>query len=1011
MPVWTCQCGEMRIIDSKEALKEAENYKEDDIKDLHRPWIDRLEFKCEKCGGRMKRVPDVMDVWMDSAVCSWAQLHYPAEKKEFEKWWPCNWITEAHDQTRGWFYSQLVASTICFDLQPYNSVLMHGWVLDEKGQRMSKSVGNIVEPHEVTEKFGADALRFYLLKASAPWEDLPFHMEGVKIAHRTMNILWNVYYFGTTYMALDSFDWEDVSFESLAKGVRKEDRWILSRLENLKAEFQKEMDAYNMHKALRTAEHFILEDLSRWYIKLVRGRTWTEGEDKDKLAVYKTLHETLLTLSELLAPVVPHVAESLYQNLDGELLSVHMCDFPEKHPERIDGELEKNMKIIMNIVEAGSKARQKAKRKLRWPIKRIIIDSKNEDVVEAVRDLKELLLSQLNCKAVEVVEPAEEWSEMLFEVRPNPKAIGKVYRQWASRIAVMLKNQSATKIKKEIERGEYHVGIEGQLIKIERNMVEFTQKLPENIYDAEFDGGFIYVDSEITDDIRKEGYMREVIRRIQEMRKEMDMDVEDFIAAKVGLSEDLLEDISEFKDYIAKETRSRTLDFVESDKVDGELIIEWTIEGEQVLIGITPLYIKEVIDSFSKIPGISKELALRIFDTGITSMELLETTPKEALLKIPEVKKSTVRKIRNFFEKMEERGPEEDEQICALCGAAVDMEAKECKRCGTPFVVEEELPAPEEGDEVPAPAPPAEVPAPAALAPAPSPAAAAPATAAAVAAPPVSAGELRCDVCGAKVSPGDSACPICDSEVSLPPESAPAEAPAPSGPVAQGLVPCHICDEMVEPAEKCSVCGARLRRPAPPSRPAEAQVAPAAPMQAMAPPEAAAPPLPVPAPVPAPPPKEEIPELKRGYTYLVEEERSKKSYLLLTSCLEKGSPGFCVTRNYPDKIRSQFGLPEEVPILWLSNVGKKDSVRPKDLEKLSLNLEQFLSKNTHGVILLDGLEYLITNNNFITVLRLIQSLRDQVAINQSIFLLSVNPSTLEKHQINLLEREVDASIM
>ncbi|MEW6069496.1 MAG: isoleucine--tRNA ligase, partial [Candidatus Thermoplasmatota archaeon] len=305
LPIWFCEkCNNLRIVTSRKELN---------IQDLHRPSIDKVILECDKCRSKMHRVNDVVDVWLDSAVCSWAQLNYPKTDEEFNRWWPCEFITEAHDQTRGWFYSQLVASTIAFDQAPYKSVLVHGWALDEKGVAMSKSLGNIIAPEEVIEKYGIDALRFYLLSASPLWEDLPFSWDSVKNANRMFSILWNVYIFAATYMSLDKF--ENLELTEIQKYLRDEDKWLLSRLESLKKIADEEFKNYNLHKVCRAIENFVLEDLSRWYVRLVRDRTWVEEKTNDKLAVYKVLYEALVTIAKLLAPIAPFISEEIYLNI------------------------------------------------------------------------------------------------------------------------------------------------------------------------------------------------------------------------------------------------------------------------------------------------------------------------------------------------------------------------------------------------------------------------------------------------------------------------------------------------------------------------------------------------------------------------------------------------------------------------------------------------------------------------------------------------------------------------
>ncbi len=583
LPVWKCDCGSMKVVESVEDLKEGNNFTPD--MDLHRPWIDAVTFTCPECRMDMKRVPDVLDVWFDSAVCAWAQLGFPMEKEEFNKWWPCKWITEAHDQTRGWFYSQLGAGVIAFDEVPYKSVLMHGWALDDQGKRMSKSAGNIIKPRELIEDYGVDALRFYLLKTSAPWDDLAFSYDGIRTSKRTLNILWNVYVFATTYMALDKFDASKTSFRSLRKALRPEDRWLLSRAETLKRDVADAFESYQMHVVCRELESFILDDLSRWYVRLVRDRTWVEGGGKDKLAVYMVLHEVLLYVAHLMAPITPHIAEEIYQNLDGRLTTIFMSNVQEFKEEFVDPDLEAHMDIAREIVERVASARQRGGIKLRWPVKLVVVDANKPEAENAIEALMSIILNQTNAKDLELVPVDSEWDGMDLEVRPNMDVIGPVFRQWASKIAALLEYQSAERIREGIEKGEYTLGIEGQQVKIMPNMVSFAETLPKGVLREEFSSGVIYVDTEVTAEIKSEGFSKEIIRRIQEMRKEMDLEVDEKIQTRIVLSDRLYDILESKKDFIAHETRSDTLDFVSEELTDG-YIVEWNAEGENFTIGI-----------------------------------------------------------------------------------------------------------------------------------------------------------------------------------------------------------------------------------------------------------------------------------------------------------------------------------------------------------------------------------------------------------------------------------------
>jgi isoleucyl-tRNA synthetase len=575
----------MTVIGEAKELEGAEGYEPG--MELHRPWIDKVKIKCPKCGKSVPRVVDVMDVWFDSAVCSWAQLGFPNSDDEFKRWWPCNWITEAHDQTRGWFYSQLGASVIAFDKIPYEAVLMHGWALDKDGKPMSKSAGNAVEPLDITKKYGVDAFRFYFLRASAPWDDIPFNVTGVSNSNRMLNILWNVYLFSTTYMALDKFDPEKNSFESLSSHLKPEDRWLYSTLETLKKTVTTELEEFNMHKVCRAIEYFINEDLSRWYIRLVRDRLWIESEDVSKLSAYRTIYDVLLGLAKLMAPITPFISEEIYLNLDHSKPTIHACDWTTEDETKQDLELQDQMQSIREVVEAVFSARQKANLKLRWPCKRIIINAENPNIQTAVEALKDILRDQTNTKEIEILPPGEVWGEAEIDIQPQFKVLGPVFKNKSSAVVEALKTQDGQAIKSTFASGNFELEVGGEKLEITPEMVKITQRLPETIVGAQFTGGLVYLDTDLTPELRGEGFARELVRRIQEMRKEMDLQVEDSIDTIAKVSPELEELIKNWHEYISRETRSLKLEISTQAKVGGSFTKDWEVNDEKIGIGIT----------------------------------------------------------------------------------------------------------------------------------------------------------------------------------------------------------------------------------------------------------------------------------------------------------------------------------------------------------------------------------------------------------------------------------------
>lgn len=593
IPVWKCQkCGKLEVIGTKEELIEKSSNAGGEI-ELHRPYVDEVLIPCE-CGGEKKRVADVFDVWFDSAVASWATLKFPQSREAFDEWWPADFITEGHDQTRGWFYSQLGASMVNFGRAPYKSVLMHGFTLDGAGKKMSKSLGNVITPQEVIDRFGADTLRAYVLSSSAPWEDLKFNWEEVATVNRSINILWNVFRFPLPYMSLDEFDPMKVSLESVKDALREEDRWILSRTQSLIKAVDEAMSEYLLHKAVRGILEFTLEDLSRWYIQLIRPRTWTEADDPDKLAAYCVLYEVYVTLTKLIAPFMPYLAEEMYQNLirnadPNALESVHMDDWPKVNEAYLDTELEAAMDTARSIVEAASNARQKAGRKLRWPISRIVVSPESEDAAKAVERLRSVLMDQTNSKAIVLTGVGESWDELGLEVIPDPGKIGPVFKKDAGKVIPALKEVDGVALKKAFaEAGEYALTLaDGSTVTVTPGMANFKETLPEGTASAESDAGLIYVDANLTPELEAEGYAREVIRRLQDMRKELDLVVDENIRASVQIEDERVFTLVEtLKDLIAEEVRAEVFDLGSGIEVSGALVKDWDVEGIAMKMGI-----------------------------------------------------------------------------------------------------------------------------------------------------------------------------------------------------------------------------------------------------------------------------------------------------------------------------------------------------------------------------------------------------------------------------------------
>ncbi|QIB74517.1 isoleucine--tRNA ligase [Halogeometricum borinquense] len=578
LPIWESEDGEdFIVVGTREELAErADQDVDPEALDLHRPSVDPLTITED--GTTYERVPDVFDVWIDSSVATWGTLDYPGNETDFEELWPADLIVEAHDQTRGWFWSQLGMGTAALGEIPYEEVLMHGFANDENGRKMSKSLGNIVTPEEAIDRAGRDPLRAYLLSHDQQGVDLSFDWDGLADTQSALNIFWNVFRFPLPYMELDGYD--PANPDLSAGELSVVDEWVLSRLQTVKADVADAWDDYEVHDALNAILDFVTEDVSRFYVKAIRERMWEEEDSESKRGAYATLATVLNETVQLIAPFTPYVAERMYQHLDGSETTVHALDYPTVDEAWRDEELERNMAVLRNVEEAAANARQQGERKLRWPVQRVVVASEDDEVAEAVEALSDLLADRVNTRTIEVVETFDELVEY---ADPQMGVIGPAFGGDAQKVMQAVKGVP----REEVESG---VEVDGETVELTDEMVEYRAEPPENVYDAEFaatdgtDGGVVYVDTSLTEEIEAEGYARDVIRRIQEMRKRLSLDVEEEIAVSLDVQDDRVADlVYRHEDLIAEEVRATTLD---SDGEDADLTEEWDIEGVTVVISI-----------------------------------------------------------------------------------------------------------------------------------------------------------------------------------------------------------------------------------------------------------------------------------------------------------------------------------------------------------------------------------------------------------------------------------------
>ncbi len=579
--IWQCEdCGEMMSIGSIAELKEKSDNCPDNI-ELHRPYIDAVTCKCGKCGGTMKRVPEVIDCWFDSGSMPFAQHHYPFENKDlFEQQFPAKFISEAVDQTRGWFYSLLAISTLLFNKAPYENVIVLGHVQDADGQKMSKSKGNAVDPMEALNKHGADAIRWYFYENSAPWLPNRFHDKAVTEGQRKfMGTIWNTYAFFVLYANIDDFDATKYTLEYDKLPVM--DKWILSKLNTVVKTVDDNLNNYKITETARTLEDFV-DELSNWYVRRCRERFWAKGMEQDKINAYMTLYTTLVTLCKTAAPMIPFMTESIYRNLVCSIdksapISVHLCDFPKVQEDWIDKELEDNMEDVLNAVVIGRACRNATNIKNRQPIGRMFIKAPwklNEFFTDIIAD-------ELNVKSVEYKDDVRDFTSYTF--KPQLKTLGPKYGKFLGEIRKQLTELDGNKAMDELNNaGFITLQVNGQDIRLEKAdlLIEMTQM---EGYVANSDKGItVVMDTNLTPELIEEGFVREIVSKIQTMRKDAGFEVMDRIKVYVS-GNDRIADLMQRN---AEQVKSVVLaDDIIASEAEG-FVKEWNINGENVTLGV-----------------------------------------------------------------------------------------------------------------------------------------------------------------------------------------------------------------------------------------------------------------------------------------------------------------------------------------------------------------------------------------------------------------------------------------
>lgn len=574
LPYWTCECGHDEMIGSRKELVEKAIEEIDETIDLHRPYVDNVHLKCPKCGKPMTRTKDVIDCWFDSGSMPFAQYHWPFENQDiFEDQFPADFICEGIDQTRGWFYTLIIISTFLKGCAPFKNVLVNDLIQDAEGKKMSKSKGNIVEPFTTMKEYGADVVRFYLPYVSPVWTPLRFDMNGLKeVYSKFFNPLKNTYSFFCLYANTDNIDIDKCNVPY--KDREEIDKWLLSKYNKLLKYVTESYEEYDLNKVVKAVTEFVSEDLSNWYIRRNRKRFWASDLDDSKKSVYMTTYEVLEGLCRMIAPVVPFVTEEIYTKLTGEK-SVHLTDFPKYDESLIDERIESRMDLVRSLISIGRYVREETKIKVRQPLSEALLDGKNKDLIE---DLVPLIQEELNIKNIVFVDDLNEY--MNLSVKPNFKVVGKVFGPLIKEFQTKLESLDSDSISK-LQKGEaITMTIGDEEKEITSEMVEIRIASKEGFNVGMENNNFIILETTLTSDLILEGIAREMVSKVQQLRKTKDFNVADRITLYYSGDADVDKCVEKFAEYIKNETLS--LDIVKKDGLSEKC----DLNGHECLIDV-----------------------------------------------------------------------------------------------------------------------------------------------------------------------------------------------------------------------------------------------------------------------------------------------------------------------------------------------------------------------------------------------------------------------------------------
>ncbi len=936
-PMWRCECGNVFLAVSIDELAERGGFKPN-VKNMLYNMRD-LKIECSKCGEMMRWEGKMINSLMISAVSPWAQLGYPKDEKLLQNWWPGSILFGSIEDSKGLFFSNLSISSVMFKKPPVESYVGHG--------RVSRTTGDVESLYNLSDQ---DSLRMAMVSERPIWEDVDITPDMFKRHNRVLRVMHNLHNFLVAEMPRADFNPEEVTLEFLKSYLKTEDNWLLSKTESINRAVKEAYEKHRWDTAVSIIERFILNDIAQWYISIAKERLEQQTQ-RETLAVLKVLHRAVIAMAKLLAPIAPYITDEIYQNIQGEARSVHLSDWPVTNTFLIDKYLENEMEEVKSLVEKITQAKIENDMPEKWPLKKVVVDAENVRALELFSKYGSIIKNKAKVMHLEKVGPHQEWNEMILKVHPNRNAIGKAYRQWVGKIELMLEKRPPKEIKKGVEKGTYQLGIEGHLVDIEPNMVTFEREMPVGFIDKKFEWGHLYIEMELDPQIWFKQMSHEIILRIKSMRKELELEKEDELELYIDAEEEIKTSVDKYSDLIKREVNARNL-YLGSERVqEAQFLYEWEINGQPVDIGIIPLYKNRLIDIYQSIPGMSKELAAKLYENGYTSLELIEDAPVSEISSLDGFKRSLARRIVQVVKKRKE------EYEARLDGRAqeadeISKKKREMKELSRLMQSVEGI-GPARSEEI--------------------------YNYGFKSYEDILSAELEefTNIGHVTIAHAKELKRVVENAYSE--ELKGSESKEPEE---------HEEEEQETPAE--SEEPEELEEPEEIEEPDIEDMIVTVDEEEEQETETPA----------------ELPEgVSKSTTYLLIDKPEDDNFQLFKDVLQSGMDGLLVTRQYPDKVKDTYSL-QDVDMIWLSNVDRENAVRPKNLEKFSLNIEQFLARKG-GVILLNGMEYLITNNDFRTVLHLIQSLKDQVAINESILLIPVHKKTIDKRHIDLLESEVD----